>query len=128
MKQDKTILCVDDHSDSLELLKIYFELEYYQVVTCETHQECFEHIKTNDFSAIILDSWLAGKAGAEVCREIRAENKEIPIIFYTGDATAQGRENCLAAGANAYLVKPNDMERLVPTVTLLIEQAPLSKL
>jgi DNA-binding response OmpR family regulator len=119
---DKNILCVDDNKDSLELLKIFFEQADYQVVTCTNHQECFEHIGNNDFSAIILDCWLAEKDGFEICREIRAANASIPIIFYTADATAKSREMGLTSGANAYLVKPDDMGNLVPTVTQFLAQ------
>ena len=124
---DKNVLCVDDNEDSRELLKIFFELENYQVVTCATHQECSEQVKNNEFSAIVLDSWIPGLSGVDICRQIRAVNTTIPIIFYSADALAKSREKGLQAGANAYLVKPDDLNKVVSTVTELIEELELKK-
>jgi DNA-binding response OmpR family regulator len=118
-----SVLCLDDNDDSLELLKIFFEFEDCKVVTCTTYEECFNHIKTNNFSAIVLDGWLVDKDGFEICSEIRADDEKIPIVFFSADDTESSREKGLEAGADAYLIKPDDLDNVVPTVMQLIEES-----
>lgn len=118
----KKVLCVDDNEEHLEILKLFFEINGFETEICSTHQECFEYLQKQDFSAIILDGWMAEKDGFEICRLIRTINVSIPIIFYTADATAQSRKNGLESGANAYLIKPDDIDKVVSTVADLIEK------
>lgn len=120
MKQNKFVLYVDDNDDHLELTKTLFEIEGYTVTGCNTHQQCFDHIEATEFAAIILDNWLAEKTGFEICAEIRKIRPEVPIIFFSADAAEKSRQYGLKVGANAYLIKPNDLEKLTPTVIGLI--------
>ena len=80
----------------------------------------------NSFSAIILDNRLADISGVEICRQIRTYDKQTPIIFYSGSAYPKDKKEGLKAGANAYLVKPNDFDNLIPTTIKLIEEAELA--
>lgn len=122
MEQNKTVLYVDDNDDHLELAKLLFEMESYEFIGCRTHLECFDHIKTTEFAAIILDSWLSEKNGFEICAEIRELKPDVPIIFFSADVTVKSRQRGLKAGANAYLIKPDDLEKLTSIVTTLISE------
>ena len=121
MSFSKTILCVDDNEDNNELLQFLFENEGYKVITCSTADECSECIMDNDFSAIILDYRLPDKDGLDILREIKESNPHLPIVFFTADAVETSRQKSIEAGADAYLVKPNDLTNIVPTVIKLIE-------
>ena len=121
MKQKKTILCVDNNSDNCELMKFFFADAGYNVLTCSTPDDCLNYILTGDISAVILDYRLADIEGSEVCREIRKHNSKLPIVFFTGDALEDSRQKGINAGANAYLLKPNDLGNIVPTVTHFVE-------
>jgi two-component system phosphate regulon response regulator PhoB len=120
MTGSKTILCVEDDRDSYELLRFILENEDLRVVSCTTSEEGLRLAKQNDFSAIILDNRLADISGVEICRRIRAYDQRTPIIFYSASAYPQDRKSGLAAGANDYLVKPDDFERLAETVKRLV--------
>lgn len=114
------ILCVEDDKDSLELLQFLLGKEGFQVVSCLTSREALQLAERNSFSAIILDNRLADISGIEICREIRAYDKQTPIIFFTASAYPKDREAGMAAGANDYLVKPDDLERIAETINHLV--------
>lgn len=120
MTNSKIILCVEDDRDCYELLQFVLEREDFTVVTCDSSAEGLLLARQNNFSAIILDNRLADISGVEICRRIRSYDKLTPIIFYSASAFPEEREAGLAAGANDYLVKPDDFERIVETVKYLV--------
>jgi two-component system alkaline phosphatase synthesis response regulator PhoP len=125
MSQSKqTILCVDDNKDNLDLITFVFERTGFEVTACDSLEECLSHVRRKNFQAIILDNHFAERTSLEVCQEIRFLNKLIPILFYSGEARPVEIARALAAGGNAYLVKPNDFERLTETVIKLIRETP----
>jgi DNA-binding response OmpR family regulator len=74
------------------------------------------------FDLYVLDAWLPGLDGFEFCREIRRVDSITPILFYSGAGYETDKQEGIAAGANAYLVKP-DVESLVETMSSLIAEA-----
>ena len=122
MNESKTILCVEDDEDSLELLQFILEIEKFRVVPCSTSEEGLVQAGRKEFSAIILDHYLADISGLEVCRRIRAYDQQTPIVFYSGAAYPKDREQALAAGANDYLIKPLDLEIIPETIHRLTKQ------
>jgi DNA-binding response OmpR family regulator len=77
-------------------------------------------IHEEKFLAFILDNWFEGTSGVDICKEIRSFDLNTPIIFCSGEARRFEIDKALAAGANAYLVKPIDFEELTETVTKLV--------
>lgn len=125
MNSSHRILCVEDDKDSLELLQFLLGNEGFQVVSCLTSEEALQLAERNSFSAIVLDNRLGDISGVEICREIRTYDKQTPIIFYTASAYPKDREAGLAAGANDYLVKPDDFERIAETIKRLVSKPTL---
>ncbi len=120
-QQKQTIFVCDDNTDSCKLIKSVFQLEGDEVVSCDNLEDCLSGASQNNFDAIILDNRFAQVSSLEACREIRGFNRSVPLIFYSGESRASEIEKALQAGANAYLVKPNDFERLTETVINLIK-------
>jgi DNA-binding response OmpR family regulator len=120
MTQAKTILYVEDDADSSLLLKTLLKAEGYEVKTCATSEKGIQLAQEGGLSAIILDHWLANISGVEICRQIRTYDQTTPIIFYSGAAFPQDRQSGIEAGAQAYLVKPNDFGNIIETLKRLI--------
>jgi CheY-like chemotaxis protein len=120
MAEIKTILCVEDDVDTCMLLQYVLKDQGFEVVTCATSEKGLKLAREKDFSAIILDHRLADISGVEICRKIRTYDKQTPIIFYSASAFPKEREAGLTAGANEYLIKPNDFERIAETVSRLV--------
>lgn len=123
MKPTKTpILCVEDNKDNLEMMTFLFESHNFDVTACDSIEDCLSEIRKNRFSAIILDNYFGNRSSVEVCDEIRALHTHAPIIFYTGEARESEKQKALETCADEYLVKPNDLDKLVVTVDKLIKE------
>jgi len=122
MKKKRTysILCVDDNVDSCELVRLMFETNGYEVVTCYDGQEAVRLVRYENFDAIILDYLMPEFDGTDVCSAIRTFNQNVPVVFFTASAREKDRATILATGAQACLVKPNDLGILTETVNKLV--------
>jgi len=121
-KSKSKILCIEDDEDTCDLITFVFKQAGCEVESCG-QTECLKLIHEEKFSAIILDNYFDGIRGTEICQEIRSLDKTTPIIFLSGETRQSEIDKALAAGANAYLVKPNDFEKLLPTTIKFIEQS-----
>jgi DNA-binding response OmpR family regulator len=118
--QLKRILCVDDDEDTCSMLCGLLGLIDCEVVTALTAAEALELIERDRFDLYLLDNWLPGGSGVQLCRDIRRSDASTPIVFYSGAALEPEREEALKAGAQAYLVKPGDVASLLETVRRLL--------
>ena len=118
----QNILCIDDDIDTRELIKFVFRQSNYQVTACSSPSEGLQNARLDGFDAIILDNRFAETTGIDICREIRSFDSKTPIVLFSADARQSEKEKALTAGANSYLVKPNDFEKLTETVITLIEK------
>lgn len=122
-KQAKnTILCIEDDEDTCTLMRFVFEQEGFIVTTCSA-EDCLKIVERETFSAIILDNYFGALDGVDICRQIRNFHPSTPIIFFSGEVRQTEREKAFAAGADAYLIKPDDFEKLVETTLGLIRKA-----
>jgi len=122
MKELKSkILCIEDDEDTCDLVTFVFNQAGYEIKSC-SQTDCLEHIQKEEFLAIILDNYFDGLSGINICEEIRSFDQTTPIIFLSGEARQAEIDKAMAAGANAYLIKPTDFEKLVPTAIKCIEQ------
>lgn len=122
MAAKKTILCVDNDRDTCELLTFVFQNAGFAVVSCHTPEEGMRYARTKNFAAIITDFHLAEMNGIDLSRAIRTFDEITPIVFFTGEARPEKRREALAAGAQAYIVKPADFEKFGQTVIELINR------
>ena len=106
----RRLLIVDDEGDIVTLLKDYFELNGYEVMTAsDGHQAIKKAEKQPDM--ILLDIGLPGQDGLEVCRQIR-DFVFCPILFLTARAEDSDKIRGFAAGGDDYIVKPFSLDEL----------------
>lgn len=121
MNQKNTILCVDDDADTIELLNVMFEYKGYSVSSAMTLEQGSRFAKLGNFDAIVLDNKLPDGIGVELCKEIREHDSLTPIIFFSASAFEEDREAGISAGANAYLLKPEDVFCIADVVMQFIQ-------
>lgn len=109
------ILYVDDHEDSAEMFRLILSSPDYHVEIAKTMAEAIERAKSGSFDLYVLDKRLPDGSGTDLCRMLNDLTPGVPCIFYTGDAYEIHRQEAFAAGANAYVPKP-DIEKLINTV------------
>jgi CheY-like chemotaxis protein len=118
----KRILCVEDDNDSREMMKVMLEQAdpTLSVTTVGTAAEAIELSMRNHFDLYVLDIWLPGMDGLSLCHRLRERGIESPIIFFTAMVRTEDKDFALKAGANAFLVKPKDVEKFTDTVQKLL--------
>jgi DNA-binding response OmpR family regulator len=104
------ILIVDDEPDIVQLLKDYFELQGYLVMTAKNGTEALGKIPGKP-DIILLDINMPDINGLEVCRRIRM-HVSCPIVFLTAKVTEQDMVNGLMIGGDDYIMKPFSIEEL----------------
>ncbi|MCO5949452.1 response regulator [Mucilaginibacter flavidus] len=117
----KKVLIVDD--DTRNIFALSSALQGYDMVveTAGDGQEAIDRLEaTNDIDIVLMDIMMPVMDGYEATRYIRRQNKwaKLPVIALTAKAMMDDREKCIAAGANDYITKPVDMDRLVSLMQL----------
>ena len=113
------VLCVDDHRDTSEMLQMLLSEENYTVHTAATIEEaCIMAVHT-EYDLYVLDKRLPDGTGVQLCEKLMKITPAVPCIFYTGDAYEIHRREALAAGAAAFVAKP-DIEGLIDAVHHLL--------
>ena len=115
------ILCIDDHDDTSEMLSLILSQEDFEVVTSRTMEEALELARAGAFDLYVLDKHLPDGSGLDLCARLNEVTPGVPCLVYSGDAYAIHRSEALAAGAHAYVVKP-DIEGLIETVHKLLSE------
>ena len=117
-----SVLCVDDHRDTSEMLQLLLAEEDYQVETAATMEEACQMAETKQFDLYVLDKRLPDGTGLELCGRLNQITPGVPCIFYTGDAYEIHRREAFEAGAAAYVAKPN-IEGLISAVHDLLSNS-----
>jgi DNA-binding response OmpR family regulator len=116
------VLSVDDDPDACEMLSFLLKSHGIDVTCAQSAAEAWPRIKAECFDLYLLDGWLPRLDGFELCRQIREFDPNTPILFYSGAAYDADKQKGIAAGANAYVTKP-DIEGLIESIRNLIRKA-----
>ena len=112
MKQPR-ILLVEDEAHIARGLIFNLELEGYLVIHAETGAEALHAFANHPFDLIVLDLMLPDSHGLDLCRQIRKEAPQLPILMLTALGEEQDRVNGLKEGADDYLSKPFSLDELL---------------
>ena len=115
------VLCVDDHHDTSEMLQLLLSEEDYEVCTAATIEEACRLAVATQFDLYVLDKRLPDGTGLDLCNRLNKLTPDVPCIFYSGDAYDIHRREAMAAGAAAYVAKPN-IEGLIAAVHELLAE------
>ena len=116
------VLLIDDHEDTSEMLKLLLGEEDYVVTTAATVQQALSLAASEAFDLYVLDKRLPDGSGLELCTQLNKITPQVPCVFYTGDAYEIHRVEAMAAGADAYVAKP-DIEGLIENINKLLAKA-----
>jgi DNA-binding response OmpR family regulator len=125
----KTILVVEDHRETCEMIKAVLEESGFVSSCCATVVEALEFLTHNSPALMVLDLRLPDGDGLDICRHIRRTDRisGTPIIVFTGQDALVDKKKGFAAGVDQYLTKPIDMDELVMWVNALLQRVSMDK-
>jgi DNA-binding response OmpR family regulator len=114
-QRKKTILVVEDDPVILDVLRLILEDGGYAVETV-AGGETLRDFPNGPPDLLMLDIWLSGWDGREICRSLKAreETKDVPIVLCS--ASRDGEQMAREAGADGFIAKPFDLDDLLATV------------
>ncbi|MBN1686386.1 MAG: response regulator transcription factor [Spirochaetales bacterium] len=110
------ILIAEDDVYTREGLVEVFESEGHEVVAAGSGEEALELYSKEHPDFVCLDIMMPGKNGYEVCREIRKQSTEVPVLFLSAKAEEIDKVVGLELGADDYIVKPFGVRELIARV------------
>ena len=101
-----SVLYVDDESGLLDICKLFLEkTKEFSVTTATSAQAALDLLKTNGIQAVVSDYKMPGMNGIELLKEVRANDKNIPFIMFTGKGREEIAVEAFENGADFYLQK-----------------------
>lgn len=118
------ILVVDDERAVRESLRRALDLEGYETELAGDGEEALALLGGEPQpDAVILDVLMPGVDGLEVCRRLRADGNQVPVLMLTARAEVDSKVAGLDAGADDYLAKPFALAELLARVRALLRRA-----
>jgi DNA-binding response OmpR family regulator len=116
------IIVIEDDPDIGSLVELHLRDAGHRVVVETNGRIGLERALTGEFDLVILDLMLPGIDGLEVCRQLRAQERYIPILMLTARSTEVDRVVGLEMGADDYLTKPFSVRELMARVKALFRR------
>jgi two-component system nitrogen regulation response regulator NtrX len=108
-----TVLIVDDDSTMTSLLTTLLQLDGYEVLQASSKDGMLETLEDHKPDVVLMDVFIGDSDGLEILAELKGAGDsrlDMPVIMTSGMNLSQ---ECEAAGASAFLMKPYDPERLL---------------
>ena len=118
--EPRRVLCAEPSEDICTLLSTMLGHNGYEVVPAASVHDCLELARTQRFDLYMLDDDYIDGTAVELCKQLRVLTPETPILFFSTAALERDRQLGLAAGASAYLTKPDDIFEIVETVNSIL--------
>lgn len=116
------ILVVDDDARLRSLLQRFLEDSGFVVRTAHDGTQMDRFLQRELFSLIVLDYMLPNEDGMAICKRLRADNVETPIIMLTAKGSDSDRIAGLEAGADDYLPKPFNPKELLARIKAVLRR------
>ena len=116
------ILIVEDRREISAFLLKALTQNSFSVDLAEDGERGSYLARTNEYDLVILDNILSKKTGLQVCREIRASGKTVPILVMSVKPEPSTKVELLDAGADDYISKPFSLDELLAMIRALLRR------
>ncbi|QIE60242.1 response regulator transcription factor [Rasiella rasia] len=122
MNKNPTILLAEDEASLGMIIKESLETRNFNVVFCANGEEALQAYQQKKPDLLVLDVMMPKKDGFTVAKEVRKEDKRIPILFLTAKSQTADVVEGFSIGGNDYLKKPFSMEELIVRMDNLLQR------
>ena len=114
--EQKTVLIVEDEKNIVDILRFNLQREGYRTVEAYDGADGLDKARKENPDIILLDVMLPKMIGFDVCRALRAEGNNVPVIILTAREEEADKVLGLEIGADDYITKPFSMRELIARV------------
>lgn len=114
--EKKQIMIVDDDTRNIFALKATLKSKGFECISCSAASEALDILRTDQpVDAVLIDMMMPEMDGYEAIPLIKEidTRQAVPVIAVTAQAMVGDREKCLEAGADDYISKPIDVDKLL---------------
>lgn len=122
------ILVIEDELDIRELILLHLKRESYAAEFVENGEDGLTRLTSAVYNLIIVDWMLPNLSGIEVCKRVRLQLIDTPILMLTARADPNDIVRGLEAGADDYVTKPFEVSVLLARVKALLRRSPKAEL
>ena len=121
---NELILIIEDNEPNRRLARDLLQVHGYRTIEAETAEHGIAVAAEQRPDLVVMDIHLPGIGGIEALARLRAETatRTVPVLAFTASVMAQDRSEIMAAGFDAFVSKPLDLEAFVQTVAAVIAQ------
>jgi two-component system OmpR family response regulator len=123
MNEARRVLVVDDEPNIRDLVAVALRFHGFAPVTAATGEEALHDVRAERPDLIVLDVMLPDVDGFEVCRRLRADGHDVPVIFLTARDTPSDTVTGLTLGGDDYVTKPFSIDALVARVRAVLRRS-----
>lgn len=127
MEKENAVLIVEDDPNIVNLVDIHLQDMGYALESAPDGQSGLRKALKHDYALIILDLMLPELDGLEVCKQIRAEKKQIPILMLTAKSEELDKVLGLELGADDYLTKPFSIRELIARIKAIFRRVEVDR-
>lgn len=123
MDKKKAILVVDDELEFLKMIRLRLEANDYEVVTAVNGEQAMEKLKGYKVDAVLLDIMLPDVNGLDILKEIRKQDKNLPVFMITAFSNKERFTLANKFNASGFIVKTEDLQKEIDNITGAIRLA-----
>ncbi|WP_433465829.1 response regulator transcription factor [Spirillospora sp. CA-142024] len=123
MSESRRVLVVDDEANIRDLIDVALRFHGFVTVTAGTGEDALRAAREARPDLVLLDVMLPDVDGFEVCRRLRADGDQVPVIFLTARDTPSDTVTGLTLGGDDYVTKPFSIEALIARVRAVLRRA-----
>jgi two-component system OmpR family response regulator len=119
---DRRLLVVDDEANLRSMLRAALGHHGFEVIEAADGRQALDLVPEVRPQAIVLDVMMPDLDGFEVCRRLRADGDQTPVLFLTAKGGTQDKVRGLTLGGDDYLQKPFSLDELVARIDAVLRR------
>jgi DNA-binding response OmpR family regulator len=127
MPTGNRILLVEDDADIADLLDLHLSDEGHTVDVVANGDDGLEQALGRDYDLVILDIMLPGMDGFDICRRLRQEKRQLPVLMLTAKTEEVDKVLGLELGADDYITKPFSIREVVARVKAIFRRVEVDR-
>ena len=123
----KKIVIIEDDKTIVEGLEAAFKFHGFSLLSADNAEDGFYLLGSQKPDLVILDIMLPGHDGFEICKKIREQDQQIPIIMLTARGQESDKLRGFELGADDYVTKPFSARELIARINAILKRSEVEK-